>query len=584
MFESSIAFNLGKNKKDENFIVFWEKDFFLCFAVYLSIDSEKIKIIIENLKNKINRILVSRNKLFNSLLEFDDFISSFIFENNFSSYFSLSSGYLKDNVLFLKTINQGKIFIKRENKFGLILQGNKIASGIVKNKDLFIFTIKNFSIFLEKKEKINEYFSDEDPKKIVEKILFIDKANEDNPFLLVRFNEKNIFENLKKENKNEFLKNNFFDLLKSYFFLLKKSRKTFTLIISFLLFLLLIWSATGAVKRRKIMFFNNKEKEVYEVILQKLQMAEEVAFLNSERSLILINESKKELDYLKDEAKKSKIESKKLKEIENMINNTEQKIFKRQKADKEEFFDFSVEDKRIFIERIYLKDDILYVLDKRNGVIYIFSLEKKSLDKVKGDEIKNGLFLAGEKEKIFFYTKERGIYQIDNLEKPKKVIEKDKDWGEIIDMAVYNGNLYLLDKENDEIWKYFSSGDGFSEKISYFSKKQAIDLSAIKSFSIDGSIYLLSERNVYKYNSGIRQSFSFDFPLNNFSFSQIFTDNRTEKIYILDKKNSSIYIFGKNGDYIEQVNLDIFSKVNDFFVYQDKIYVLLKNKIYKIIN
>lgn len=587
MFKNNIAFYLGEEKKGGFSGIFAENNLFLCFEIYTGIEEGRGYKIIEQLKSKVKEKLSSQKYLINSLAEFDDFISLFITENNFPTGFSLASGYLKENILYLKTINEGKIYIRRKNQFGLLLDGNNIASGKIEENDLFLLTTENFLNLIGGKEKIKEYFNNKNPKQIIDEITPLLKNKNDigSIALIVEFfEEKDIEKQEKLKNNDRKLKLDFFENLKKYFLIMKNSKKTLTLITAFLFFILLIWSATGAIKRKNIIAFDNKEKQSRELILQKIQMAQDVAFLNMDRALILLKESNQEFENLKKEAEKLKIKSKKLDELQNIIKTAEEKIIKKEKAKIEEFFDLAIDNKQALGDKVYLNQDKLYILDKKNGAIYILSLEKKSLEKIEAKEVKQSSIIAGIDKKIFFYIKGDGIYQSNNLEKPKKIIDKDKDWGELIDIAVYNGNLYFLDREKDEIWKYLASENGFSEKTSYFAKNEAIDLSLINFFSIDGSIYLLSEKNIYKYTSGLRQSFKFDLPSNNFSFSRIFTDINTEKIYILDKKNSAVYVLGKTGDYIEQINSDIFSKADGFFVYKDKVYVLLKSKIYKIIN
>lgn len=587
MFKNNIAFYLGKEKKGGFSAVFAEDNLFLCFEIYTGIKDKEGYKIIENLKNQVKEKKAVKENFIDSLAELDDFISFFITENNFPAGFSLSCGYLKQDIFYLKTINEGKIYIKRKNEFGLLLQGDNTASGKIKNEDLFLLTTESFLDLFGGREKIEEFFYIQKPKQIIDEItpLLKNKNDEGIVALIVEFfQEKNIENQGFFESKSQNLKQNFFYSLKTYFLLMKNSKKILTLILSFLLFILLVWSATGAVKRKNTIIFENKEKQTRELILQKIQMAEEVVFLNIDRALILLKESNEEFDSLKKQAEKLKIKSKKLDELEKIIKDAQEKIIKKEKAKIEEFFDLAIDNKQALGDKIYLNKDKLYIFDKKNGAVYILSLEKKSLEKIEGKEIKQASVVSGFDKKVFFYFKNSGIYEAGILEKPKKIIDKDNNWGEIIDMAVYNGNLYLLDKEKDEIWKYLSAENSFSEKHSYFAKNEAIDLSAVNSFAIDGSIYLLTEKNIYKYTSGLRQSFKFDLPSVNFIFNKIFTDINTEKIYILDKNHSLIYVLSKTGDYIEQINSDIFSKINDFFVYQDKIYVLLKNKIYKIIN
>ncbi|EKE15473.1 MAG: hypothetical protein ACD_12C00005G0001, partial [uncultured bacterium] len=117
---------------------------------------------------------------------------------------------------------------------------------------------------------------------------------------------------------------------------------------------------------------------------------------------------------------------------------------------------------------------------------------------------------------------------------------------------------------------------------SYFAPGQAIDLSAVNSLSIDGSVYLAGDAVMFKYTSGLRDGFKVNLPDGNINTTKIFTSKDLEKIYAWDKNKGTIYIMGKNGDYQEQVNSKILSTASDFVVYNNSIFVLQGSKIYKI--
>ena len=197
-------------------------------------------------------------------------------------------------------------------------------------------------------------------------------------------------------------------------------------------------------------------------------------------------------------------------------------------------------------------------------------------------EIKSANLVAGYEEEGFFYAKGSGVYRIDSDGKLKKIVDNDKDWGEIIDIYTYNGNIYLLDKGKDEVWKYLRGEDSYGNKSSYFESGQAIDFSSINSLAIDGSLYLAGNSIIIKYTSGLRDGFKVDLPESKPNFDKVFTSKDLEKIYLWDKSKGTIYVLGKTGEYIEQVNSDILSKGNDFVVYKEEIYMLVGSKIYKI--
>ena len=355
-------------------------------------------------------------------------------------------------------------------------------------------------------------------------------------------------------------------------------QKTLTFITVFILGLILFWSVGLGYMRRSSENNQKKINMTRDLIKQKLDQAQEVSFLNMTSALNLLSDSKIEVAKLKKEvgAKNDQII-----EIEKLINDTENKILKKEEKGYQEFFDLTVDNKNAIGGKLYLFNDILLILDKSNGELFNFSLNNKSLKKDQSSDIKKSSLIALFEDKKYFFVEGAGVYQIvDN--KVKKVIENDKDWGKIADLTVFNGNVYLLDQGKGEIWKYVSVESGFGTKSSYFGSGQTVDLSQINSLTIDGSVYLAGDSVMFKFTSGLQDGFETNLPDSSASINKIFTSKDLEKLYGWDKSKGIIYIMGKNGDYQEQVNSKILSTGSDFIVYKDIIYVLQGSKIYKI--
>ena len=208
-------------------------------------------------------------------------------------------------------------------------------------------------------------------------------------------------------------------------------------------------------------------------------------------------------------------------------------------------------------------------------------MTKKSLDKDQFTEIKKSSLIALFEDKKYFYVEGAGVYQIVDG-KVKKVIENDKEWEKIVDLAIFNGNIYLLDQGKNDIRKYMSTESGFGGGTSYFQPGQSFNLSSVNSFSIDGSVYIAGDSIMFKFTSGLQDAFKTNLPDDNIDVNKIFTTKDLEKVYLWDKKRGTIYIMGKNGNYQEQINSKILSTASDFVVYNNSIYVLSGSKIYKI--
>ncbi len=346
-----------------------------------------------------------------------------------------------------------------------------------------------------------------------------------------------------------------------------------------LIIIVLFWSVGLGVTRRQEGQANEKIKKSKELITQKLDQAEEVAFLNLSRAQVLINEAKTELGSLKKEVGDKR---KEIEEINNLIKEKENKIVKKEDKKFLEFFDLTIDKKEAKGTKFYLNDDVLAILDKDQGIIYLLSLTKKSLEKVSSLEIKSSNLIASYQENTFFYVPTKGVYKINKDNKAKIVINFDKDWGKIGDMTIYNGNIYLLDKEKNKIYKYMAGVEEYGSRNDYLKSDESISLKDATSMMIDSSLYVGFPDYTAKFTAGVRETFKTSFPDENFSLNKVITSKDLEKVYSWDKNNSSLYILGKNGTYERQVQSSILAKGEDVVVYDNIAYILIKEKIYEV--
>ncbi len=566
MFKQDIGFYLGHEKTDGFSGFVSENNLFLAVEIEEGMTPDKGRELTAFIKEKISSIMIE------NLQQFDSFISGLIKEKNLPSGFSLSGGYLKENIFYLKTVNHGQVYIRRKDKLALLIKGNESASGYIEESDIFIFTFNRFMILLGEEEGLNKKFDHRPVSEIIDEIT---------PELLTKDDQGTaaLFLQLKKIGEIEKPVSDFFEQPE------KKSRKILTFITVFVLGIILFWSVGLGYKRRTQEIGREKIKLAKELIGQKLDKAEEVAFLNMSSALSLIADSKTEANKFKQELRLRPNSvgtmARQVEELEKLISDTENKILKKEEKKYSEFFDLTVDDKDAKGDKLYLNDGRLLVSDKSRGVLYELSLEKKSLDKDQFSAVKRSSLITSYDDKKYFYVSGEGIYRVADG-KADKVIKNNKDWGEIIDMVVFNGNIYLLDRGKDEIWKYVSTEDGFGSGISYFQSGQSIDLSAINSLTIDGSVYLAGDSVMVKYTSGLRDGFKVNLPDDNVNMTKVFTGKDLEKVYLWDKGEGAVYVLGKNGNYQEQVNSKILSTGTDLVVYKDSIYVLGGSKIFKI--
>jgi hypothetical protein len=156
--------------------------------------------------------------------------------------------------------------------------------------------------------------------------------------------------------------------------------------------------------------------------------------------------------------------------------------------------------------------------------------------------------------------------------------------GDFAGLAAYptNSRVYLVNKKTGQIINFLVAGGAISRPV------VAINNSALQNardLAIDGSIYVLTDSGISKYQSGKPSQFKWPYLVKPFSGQgKIFTDKDTANIYILDAGNNRILILDKKGGLVSTLQSDKFTKLVDFQVDEKNktIYVLNDGSLLKV--
>ncbi|MFA5270291.1 MAG: hypothetical protein WC400_01615 [Patescibacteria group bacterium] len=164
---------------------------------------------------------------------------------------------------------------------------------------------------------------------------------------------------------------------------------------------------------------------------------------------------------------------------------------------------------------------------------------------------------AVQENSLAFYTNPAGVYTLDLADNSMKGLGLDSgNWNNAVDIIAYTDKLYLLDPDNNNIWKYKRLTDGYTRIAPYFEDNSSIDLKGVTDFEIDGDVYTLNSGTITKYTSGQKVDFSLrDVPGytgNLGTVNDIFTGVGTSGLYVLDAANNRVLVFGKDGAYQRQ--------------------------------
>lgn len=528
-----------------------------------------------------------KEQALDSILALEDFIGKYIKNNNFPLTFSLACIYLNGTKAYLKTHGEGEIYLVRGGQVHTLLTNTQHAVGPSQLDDLFILTIAETTkhtediggwskLTGENTDHIQVLLltpADASYKDLVgyiqvvkEDELVVHNVDEQSP-IPPQPSVPNVVSTSVKPSVMGQLKN---------VYMTYRNKRTFTIMIMLLIGTALIWSVALGVRRRTGESQQKRIQYTRELVTQRLQQAHDIVGLNSARAIALVNEAKKEVTNLK----KDNIDTKSIDEIENLIKQSEAQIFKKEDKKAQEFYDLSLDNKQAKGMRFALSGPMLTIVDT-SGYLYTLDIDKKSIQKTNFPKAKISGPLATSGDATYVVLPD-GIHQI--IEKSaKKVIGKDKEWGIISGLHTYGGNLYLLDKTNNQIYKYPGTGEGvYGDKSNYF-RGNAPDMSTATnvSFAIDGSVYISTDDDVYKYTAGASDSFNVQFPTK-VTITKTITSVDEDEVCIWDRVRSSIYVISKTGNYQRQIQSSSLKTATDVVVREGVAYLLEGQKIFKL--
>ena len=524
-----------------------------------------------------------------NLSSFEHTVSDLILKLNFPAHVGLAVGMLYKEALYVKTVGAGQVYFRRGKTFDALLSGDKTASGYLNQYDLALFTTTKIQDLIGKTEDIQAFIEVEKPADILQKLNDQEYGEEDQGFaaLFVEFGQFGESQTSSSVGPPAIVQTSSptppQDSFGSESFLTKilgfVRTKQFTIITAVVILALLTWSVVFGYQRREAAKIKERIETISVEIDKKLSEAEDESFLNLDQSIILIADAKTMVAQLKKDLGDNYANE--VTQLESKIQESEGKIVKKESKEYEEFYDLTVENKDAKGSMIAKEKELVAILDADQNTIYVFDVDSKSLTEYAHKEVGSAVAIGIYSGDVFFVTQKKGIFKFTTQSKVNNIVEEDS-MKNVVDMELYNGNIYVLDESTEEVYKFLVTEGGYSDKKTYFGAGQTISLTGATGLSIDGSVYLSTKDSVQKYLSGVRESFSPDFPTENAQFDHIYTDADIEQLYILDKKNASVYILTKEGEYQRQIQSSVFAKANALFVYDDMIFTINNEKIYTV--
>lgn len=237
-----------------------------------------------------------------------------------------------------------------------------------------------------------------------------------------------------------------------------------------------------------------------------------------------------------------------------------------------------------------------YILDSKDNSLYQLDLGSGELSKIQNKP-------AGDIGNLKFSISFSKLGEAAFITEANKMTVFDANAGEwktanfsfsegiksITDADSFSNNLYLLDGDSNQIYKYQKVLDNFTNAKEWLVKSgdEQTDIRNAISFAIDGNIYILkSDGKVEKYNLGKKQDFSIENPSDQISDSaQIYTAPDLKYIYITEPGKKRILVFNKaKGELVRQFISEEFGDLKNIIIdsREEKIYALSGRKVLEV--
>lgn len=349
-----------------------------------------------------------------------------------------------------------------------------------------------------------------------------------------------------------------------------------------ILILLVIMIGVGMgqrVKRVAERAFNDLDTSVRVKVEESLSAAE----LNPERARILLSEAKSEVEGYLDTDIRDEYREKGNKLL-TQIASTEDQAFKKNEIELTTMVEL-----RVLAEGLSANQ---MKSDGKGNLVFGDTTEPRIVAMNIGDRSRQIVKTASDKM-IDLAVSEAKLYGLSatvvneyfwKKDESKKLIEADEFWKEPESIELFAGNVYILDKDQGEIWKYPTLGDTFGGRRRWFAVGIAPDLTNVVDMKVVGDIWLLtSTGKLERYSRGAPVNFLMEgFPSK--GEGKRLVDPRAvwvseSLIYVLESGAERVVVFGDDGKYKAQFVSSEFARASDLVVLDDRGYVLVDNMV-----
>ncbi len=322
--------------------------------------------------------------------------------------------------------------------------------------------------------------------------------------------------------------------------------KKLTFSVALILLVILAISIGFGIRQKKINDVKKKYQGILSTAQQSLDEAISLASVSPDRSRELFRESEDKLG----QVTALNVKDPKVDELGKKIENSRALVLGEISAHPELFLDLTLLSSGFKGDVVSSSGGNIFVLDKSGKRIVSIETSTKKSKVVAGPGVIDEAFdMASYEDRVFVLASD-GVYELDKGK--TKIL--DKDWAGDALIHAFAGNLYVLDKNGNAIFRYAGSGTSFGTKQNWLAGSTRASFSDAEDWTIDGSVYVLfAGSKVLKYSLGSPQGFSVSgaFP-DVGKIDDIYADPDNQNVYLLDRSGKRIVVTDKKGKYVAQ--------------------------------
>ncbi len=353
-------------------------------------------------------------------------------------------------------------------------------------------------------------------------------------------------------------------------FEMESQSKKITLSVGIILLLILAVSIIFGFRQKGVNELKSKYEGTLSEATQNLDEAVGLVAVSPDRARELFVVAQEKLNQVESfRAKDSRID-----DLRARIEEQKSVAFREYNITPDLFLDLTLLSSGFKGDKLSSSEGNLFILDKKGKKIVSVEISNKKSKVVAGpDKIGDALDIASYSDRVFVLDNE-SVKEIGTS--ASTVIEKD--WEADVFIYGFAGNLYVLDKSANQIYRYAGSGDTFGSRQNWLSSSTKPNFSDTTSWAIDGAVYVLTDTGrVQKFSQGSPQAFSINgvYP-DTTTVDAIYSSDETEFVYILDKQNKRVVVLDKKGNYKAQYTSDEISNAESLVVSEaDKEIIIL---------